>query len=142
MTEAKEKKRVPLRRGAFEIPEEPGAEPHLVGVKCRKCGKYFFPMRHVCLNCGGRELDKVPLKGKGKLYTYTIVRQQLPGSLVQVPYGLAMVSLEEGCQLETVVTEGFESLEIGMDMEVYFEKIREDAEGNDQIVFKVRAVKS
>jgi hypothetical protein len=28
-----------------------------------------------------------------------------------------------------------------MDMEVYFEKIQEDAEGNEQIVYKFRPVK-
>jgi hypothetical protein len=28
-----------------------------------------------------------------------------------------------------------------MDMEVYFEKIREDAEGNEQIVYKFRPTK-
>jgi len=141
MTEAKEKKQVPLRPGAFEIPEEPGAKPYLIGSRCGNCGKYFFPTRFVCLNCGQRELEKVALSGKGKVYTYTIVRQQLPGSLVQAPYGMASIILGEGCQVTTVVTDNFESLDIDMDMEVYFDKIREDAEGNDQMVYKFRVAK-
>jgi uncharacterized OB-fold protein len=49
--------------------------------------------------------------------------------------------MEEGCQVPTVVTEGWDSLDIGMEMEVYFEKIQEDAEGNDQIVYKFRRAK-
>jgi len=136
-----EKKQVPLRPGMFRIPEEPGAKPYLVASKCGNCGKHYFPTRVVCLNCGRRGLDEVALGGKGKLYTYTIARQQLPGSLVAVPYAIASVTMDEGCQVQSVVTEDWESLDIGMEIEVYFEKIREDAEGNDQIVYKFRPVK-
>jgi len=142
MTEAKaEKKQVPLRRGLFRIPEEPGAKPYLIASKCGTCGKYFFPTRAICLNCGKRELEEVTLGGKGKLYTYTIAQQQLPGALIKVPYAIAGIAMDEGCQVHTVVTEDWESLDIDMDMEVYFEKIREDAEGNEQIVYKFRPTK-
>jgi len=123
MTEAKPtKKQVPLRPGRFKIPEEPGRKPYLLASRCRSCGKHFFPTRVICLNCGKQELEDVPLRGRGKLYTYTI-------------------AMDEGCQVQTVVTEGWDSLKIGMNMEVYFEKIREDTEGNEQIVYKFRAVK-
>ena len=142
MTQAKSgKKQVPLRPGRFKIPEQPGAKPHLIASRCRNCGKYFFPTRVVCLNCGKPTLEEAPLQGKGKLYTYTIARQQLPGALVTPPYAIANILMEEGCQVPTIVTEGWDSLDIDMDMEVYFEKIREDAEGNEQIVYKFRPVK-
>jgi hypothetical protein len=137
-----EKKRLPLRPGAgFRIPEEPGAEPYLIASKCRNCGKHFVPTRVVCLNCGKQEMEEVALGGRGKVYTYTIVCQQLPGALVQVPYALAIIAMDEGCQVHTVVTEDCESVDVGMEVEVYFEKIMEDNEGNDLIVYKFRAVK-
>jgi len=143
MTEAKsQKKRVPLARAGFVIPEESGAEPYLVGAKCTNCGKVFSGMRVICLNCSAQNtMERMPLSGKGKLYTYTVVWQQLPGALIKVPYAIANVVMDEGCQIQGVVTEDFESLDIGMDMEVCFEKMREDAEGNDEIAFKFRAVK-
>jgi len=142
MTEVKaEKKQVPLRPGLFKIPEGLGAKPYLVASRCRNCGEHFVPTRLICLNCGKQETEEVALGGRGKLSTYTIVRQQVPGALVPVPYVLAIITMDEGCQVYTVVTEEFESLHIGMDMEVYFEKIREDAEGNEQIVYKFRPVK-
>jgi len=137
-----EKKRLPLRPGAgFRIPEEPGAEPYLIASKCRNCGKHFVPTRVVCLNCGKQEMEEVALGGRGKVYTYTIVCQQLPGALVKVPYALAIIAMDEGCQVHTVVTEDCESVDVGMEVEVYFEKIMEDNEGNDLIVYKFRAVK-
>ncbi len=142
MTQAKpRKKQVPLRPGRFRIPEQPRAEPYLIASRCRTCGKYFFPTRAVCLNCGKQTLEETPLKGKGTLYTYTIARQQLPGALVTPPYAIANILMEEGCQVPTIVTEGWDSLDIDMDMEVYFEKIREDTEGNEQIAYKFRPVK-
>lgn len=142
MTEVKsEKKRVPLRPGLFKMPEEPGAQPYLVASRCRNCGEYFVPTRLICLNCGKQETEEVALGGRGKVATYTIVRQQVPGALVPVPYVLAIITMDEGCQVQTVVTEDFESLHMGMDMEVYFEKMREDSEGNEQIVYKFRHLK-
>ena len=137
-----EKKRLPLRPGAgFRVPEEPGAEPYLVASKCRNCGKHFVPTRAVCLNCGKQEMEEGALGGRGKVYTYTIVSQQLPGALVQVPYALAIIAMDEDCAVRTVVTEGWESIDVGTEVEVYFEKVMEDNEGNDLIVYKFRAVK-
>lgn len=143
MTETKsEKKRVPLAHAGFVIPEDPKAKPYLVGAKCTSCGKVFTSVRVICLNCSAQNtMEKMPLGGKGKLYTYTVIWQQLPGALIKVPYALVNVVMDEGCQMQGVATEDFESLDIGMDMEVYFEKMREDAEGNDEIAFKFRAVK-
>jgi len=134
------KKQVPIRPGMFRIPDEPGKQPHLYGGKCPNCGTIFFPIRHICLNCGNDGMDETPLAGRGKVYTYTIARQQVPGALVKVPYAIAIVLMEEGCQVHTVITEGWESIEVDMDVEVYFEKMGEDDDGNDQIAYKFKAV--
>ncbi len=135
------KKQLPLRPGAgFVVPEEPGAKPYLVASKCGNCGKFFYPSRVICLNCGKQQMETAPLKGTGKLYTYTIVQHQVPGALVTVPYALVLVAMDEECTVRSIVTEDWESLKIGMRMEAHFEKIREDAEGNDLLVCKFRAV--
>ena len=143
MSEAtSEKKRLPLRRGAgFRVPEEPGAEPYLIASKCRSCGKHFVPTRVVCLHCGKQEMEEVALGGRGRVYTYTVVWQQLPGALVTVPYALALVAMDEGCQVNAVVTEDWESIDIDTEVEAYFEKVMEDAEGNDLLACKFRPVK-
>lgn len=142
MTEVKlEKKQVPLRPGLFKIPEEAGAKPYIIASRCKNCGEHFFPTRLICLKCGKEETEEVALAGRGKVATYTTVMQQVPGSLVTPPYDLAIITMDEGCQVQTVVTEDAESIRIGMPMEVYFEKIREDADGNEEIVYKFRQAK-
>lgn len=135
------KKRLPLRRGRFVIPEDPNAEPYLIGGKCQNCGKFFTPPRTICLNCGKQMIEITPLSNKGKVYSYTIVWQQLPGALVKVPYSIVIVSMPEGCQVHAVVTEDYDKLEVAQDVEVYFENIAEDAEGNELIVDKFRIAK-
>jgi len=134
------KKKLPIRRGRFVMPEEPGTKPYLIASRCGNCGKYFIPPRVVCLNCGKLEMEPAGVSGRGKLYTYTVVWQQLPNALVKVPYSIVIVALEEGCQVHGVVTEDPQSLEIGMDMEVYYEKAMEDDEGNELYVDKFRPV--
>src|SRR3990172_6168408 len=99
------KKRVPPRPGLFRVPDNPKEKPYLVASRCRECGETFFPTRKVCLGCGKETLDETPLSGKGKIYAYTVARQQLPGAYVQVPYAVAVVALDEGCSIHTVITE-------------------------------------
>ncbi len=141
MSEVKsEKKRLPIRGGRFVMPEEPGAEPYFIASRCRNCGKYFAPPRVVCLNCGKQEMGPAGLSGKGDLYSYTIVHQQLPNSLVKAPYAIVIVAMDEGCQLHGVVTEDPQGLVIGERMEAYFEKMREDSEGNELYADKFRPV--
>lgn len=138
---ASQKKRLPIRRGRFVVPDDPKAEPYLFASKCKKCGKYFATRRAVCLNCGNRELETVPLGGKGEIYSFTIVHQQLPFALVKVPYAIAIVAFEEGCQTHGVITEDLDSVEVGKSVEVYFEVAKEDEEGNELLVDKFRVVK-
>ena len=69
------------------------------------------------------------------------LHQQLPGALVKVPYAIAIVALEEGTQMHAVITEDLDKLEVGKDVEVYFEKMKEDEEGNELLADKFRIVK-
>lgn len=137
--EKKEKQQLPLKPGLFVMPDDPSEKPYLTAQRCKECGTYFYSGRANCLKCGAEPMEVVPLSGKGKVYTFTVAHQQLPGALVKVPYAIAIITTEEGCQIHTVITEDFESVEVGMDVEVYFEKVAEDKEGNDLLAFKFRA---
>jgi len=134
------KKQLPLKKGLFKIPEDPNEKPYLTAQRCTACGTYFYSGRKNCLNCGAEPMEVVPLSGRGKLFTYTIAHQQLPGALMKVPYGIAVVEMEEGVHVSSVVDQDYENLKVGMDMEVYFEKMAEDKEGNDLLAFKFKAV--
>ena len=120
----------------------PGETPALEGSRCSNCGDTFYPPRHICLGCYHEGLDRVPLSSRGKLWTFTIARMTLPGSLVSAPYVIAQVELPEGVMIPTVLTDvDPESVRIGMNLELVVEKATMDAQGNEVMTFKFRPAK-
>lgn len=71
-------------------------ENRLLGLKCKSCGAITATPRMVCRKCGGMDLDIMPLKGSGKIKTFTTVFVPAEGREAECPYVLVMVELEEG----------------------------------------------
>ncbi len=46
----------------------------LVGARCRRCGKTYYPPRARC-TCGNASLEKVELLGRGRLLSFTVLHQ-------------------------------------------------------------------
>lgn len=113
----------------------------LLGMKCDTCGSIRFPKGNVCPNC--RRLGKIKpiqLSGKGKVYSYTVIRSAPEGFEVFTPYAIAVVELEEGVRITSQVVDCKpEDVQIGMPVEACFRKIRE--EGKEGVIcygFKFR----
>ncbi len=74
--------------------EEGLARGEFLGLQCKSCGSIMFPPMAVCCECSGSELKPVPLSGKGRVRTFTVVRVAPEGKIP--PYIVAMVELDEG----------------------------------------------
>ena len=136
-----DRQQIPLREGIFRLPSGPDEEPALMGSRCQNCGTYFFPKRHICLNCGQEDIEQTLLGRRGKIWTYTVARQTPPGSLMQAPYVIAVVELEEGVMVEAVLADcDPEAARVGMEVEMVLEKMGTSAEGKDLMAFKFRPV--
>ena len=134
-----QKKAIPLKEGLFIMPLPSGEGGHLIGSKCKSCGDVFFPKREVCLGCGQADLEEIALSTRGKLDTWTPVRQTPPGAIVTAPYGLARIELPEGVFVATVLTDcDLEKIKTGSEWELVIEKVKEDEEGNDVLAYKFR----
>jgi len=134
-----QKKAIPLKEGLFTMPSPSGEGAHLIGSRCKSCRDVFFPKREVCLNCGQADLEEIALNTRGKLDTWTVVRQVPPEAIVTAPYGLGRIQLPEGVFIATVLTEcNPEKLKIGTEWELVIEKVKEDEEGNDVVAYKFR----
>lgn len=139
--EGSTKHMVPLRAGIFRLPDTPEGKPVLLGSRCPKCGAYYFPKRHICIGCGHDGLDEAELSARGKVWTYTIVGQTPPGSLVEAPYALAVVELPEKVAIRAVLTDvDLDRVKVGMDVEITLAKMKEDQDGNDVVSYKFRPV--
>ncbi len=116
--------------------------PVVVGSKCRKCGRVYFPKKKVCPDCWLRdEMDITPLSKQGKLSLFTIATMSLLG--LKTPYACGYVDLPEGVRLFTLLTDCKpfdEKLELDMEVEMVIEKMKKDDFGNDIYTYKFRPI--
>ncbi|AIU68948.1 AcaC [Thermococcus eurythermalis] len=97
----------------------------LIGGKCEN-GHVFFPHRQVCPVCGSRNVEEYEFSGKGKVISWTIVRNPPSGFEYYKPYPLALVQLEDGPIVLAQLTDvDPEEIDFGMEVEVVTKKIRE-----------------
>ncbi|HIC95429.1 TPA: Zn-ribbon domain-containing OB-fold protein [Candidatus Bipolaricaulota bacterium] len=112
----------------------------LIGTRCPRCGAIHFPRRLIC-RCGSRELEEYKLSEKGKLLSYTVIRDTPPrGYEFQVPYIIGLVELEDGVKILTQIVDAFpEEIQVGMPVEMVFRKVREaGVEGIIEYGYKFR----
>ncbi|NJE49888.1 Zn-ribbon domain-containing OB-fold protein [Thermococcus sp. 9N3] len=97
----------------------------LIGGKCEN-GHVFFPYRQVCPVCGSKNVEEYEFSGKGKVLTWTIVRNPPSGFEYYKPYPLALVQLEEGPVVLAQLTDvDPEEIHEGMEVEAVTRKVRE-----------------
>ncbi len=132
--------RVPIEAGYFTIPDDPQEAPRLLGSRCRSCGEHFFPRRAICAKCLHRGTDDVELGPSGTLYTWTYVHVPMFGKLDAEAegYGVGQVDLPEGPRVQAILSGGPEDFEIGMPMRLDLEKLRENKQGEDVVIFRFR----
>ena len=70
--------------------------------RCAECQSYVFYPRSVCPHCLSERLEWTKADGRGKVYSYTIVRRAMnPSFADDVPYVFAIVELAEGPRVTT-----------------------------------------
>jgi uncharacterized OB-fold protein len=134
--------RVPIEAGFFTIPDDPAELPRLLGSRCSACGEHFFPRRVVCARCLHRGTDGVLLGPRGSLYTWTYVHFPLFASKRADAggYGVGQVQLPEGPRVQCVLSGGPDDFQVGMDMELELEVLRENEEGQEVVIHRFRPV--
>ncbi len=92
---------------------------------CRECGRHVFYPRSLCPNCLSEALDWVAVSGRGKLYSFTIVRRAMhPAFQVDVPYVYAIVELEEGPRVTAnVVNCALEAVRVDMPLRAVYDSV-------------------
>ena len=117
---------------------------NLVGSKCTNCGQVFFPQRVICPDCRRKgNIEDIQFSGKGKIFTYSVIRTPTSEFKKIAPYAVAIIELEEGAKVTAqIVDADVDDIQIGDPVEMVFRKIRED--GPDGVIsygFKFKIVK-
>ncbi len=96
-----------------------------VAQHCRACGYTHLPPGPACTNCLSADQDWVRLSGRGTIYSYGVYYQCWhEGFAGDIPYNVALISLEEGLQIVSqVIGCDNEELDCGLAVEVSFDDI-------------------
>jgi len=110
----------------------------LVGGRCTRCGKVFFPRADVCPGCASRSpMAQVLLSRLGKLYTYSVIHVTSPG--FKAPYAVAYVDVPEGPRIFGHL-DGWEegSMPLDSPVEIYADPIGKDRNGEELTSIRFR----
>lgn len=93
--------------------------------RCRACDRFVFYPRSLCPFCLSEDLEWASVSGRGKVYSYTVVRRAMnPAFQADVPYVFAIVELEEGPRLATnVVNCRPEDVRVDMPVKAFYDVI-------------------
>ena len=107
----------------------------LIGSKCTDCGDEFFPPVYRCKGCGSDRIKDKEMPKTGKIMTYTVLHEPLPGFEAQTPLHLAVVELENGARvLSQVVDSPEESIKTGAKVRAIVRRALVDGESG-QIIY-------
>ncbi len=112
----------------------------LIGSKCAKCGKEYFPPVYRCRGCGSEEVKDREMPKTGRIMTYTILHEPLPGYEAQTPLFLAVVQLENGAKvLSQVVDTPEDAVKTGAKVRATVRRMKVDGESG-QIIYGYKFV--
>ena len=138
------KRQVPIKQGLFSLPLSPVEQVKLMGSRCKDCDEISFGKQQTCSNCGGRNMEEMPLSRKGKLWTYTVIRHKPPGDYKGpdpfVPFGLGLVELPEGIRVLSPIQCDLERMAIGMELELDIYSLYLDENNNEVMSFRFKPV--
>ena len=81
------------------------AEGRLSYPRCSNCGTWHTYLRPWCPRCLHEPLDLAPVSGRGVVYASTVVHRPPAASFAElVPYVFALVDLDEGVRVVTMIT--------------------------------------
>jgi uncharacterized OB-fold protein len=119
----------PLPKPAPEsVPYWEAARRHRLELpRCHACRKFWFPPSKSCPHCLSAEFSFQPVSGRGKVYSFvTFHRVYHPAFAGEVPYGVALVELEEGPRLlSNIVGIAPEAVACEMPVKVVYEDVTE-----------------
>ena len=106
-----------------------GCKKHELHIqKCAACGHHQFYPRLYCTACMNDKVEWVKASGRAKVLSFTIVYRPVTQAFAgDVPYVVALVTLDEGPQMMTnIVGCPPEQVKIGMPVQVTFEDWTEE----------------
>jgi uncharacterized protein len=92
--------------------------------RCVDCGTWRHIPREMCAHCGSFRTEWARSSGRGKLFSWTTVRQPMLPQFTDVPYSAVVIELEEGVRLLSWLDDvAPEELKLDLTVEVVFDDV-------------------
>jgi uncharacterized protein len=103
----------------------------LMMQRCRDCQAWVFCPRPICVECNSDKLEWVQMSGRGKVFSFTVIREvvghDLRGFAPDIPYVTAWVDLDEGPRFcSNIVGCSISDVKIDMPVQVVFDDSGQD----------------
>ena len=134
---------VTVEPGLFEYPIPEGKKPVLLGNRCSKCGRVFFPKRDICPDCfNDGDMVEKKLDSKAVIYCSTVVSVPSPAG-IKPPYAYGYVDIPADKIRFHSLLEGTEpaSLAPGTEVELTIGPFAVNKQGQNIIGYKFKPVK-
>ncbi len=118
-------------KGVIKVKD--GGKVALIGGRCSRCGKRFFPRRVYCPACGAEKVNEFEIGGTGIVYTYTVCHVAPPDA--EVPYAIGYVDFD-GVRVFGKFVNWQERLDIGKEVELIPWKEGVTEEGDELISYR------
>lgn len=103
---------------------EAARQHRLVIQRCAACRQAIFYPRSVCPHCGSDQIDWIEARGRGTIYSYTVVHRAPAGFADLVPYVVALIDLDEGVRLmSNVIGCAPDAVRVGAPVDVAFDDV-------------------
>jgi uncharacterized OB-fold protein len=94
--------------------------------RCGACREYVYYPRDRCPKCFADKLAWERVSGRGKVYSYTVVRRASSRAFADAPYVLAIVELAEGPRMTTNIVAPPDQVRVEMPVQVFFDDVTPD----------------
>jgi uncharacterized OB-fold protein len=122
MSEGGPRRSLPLADATTDAYWDAAREGRLLIQRCNACAHSYSYARPFCPKCWSADVTWVEASGSASLYTWSVVHSNdLPAFADWVPYVAAIVDLDEGPRMATILVDcDAESLHAGMPLAVEF----------------------
>ena len=116
----------------------------IIGSICNSCNYESFPNFYTCPNCNSEDISDKEMPNKGKLLSYTLSSESMPGFEKELPMSIGLIKLDNNVNIVSqIVDSDFEDIKIGATVKAVFRKILSDGDsGQIYYGYKFKVIKT
>tara|TARA_B100001750_G_scaffold103237_1_gene81653 strand:+ start:4364 stop:4762 length:399 start_codon:yes stop_codon:yes gene_type:complete len=116
----------------------------IIGSICNSCNYESFPNFYTCNNCNSEDISDKEMPNTGKLISYTLSSESLPGFEKELPMSIGLIKLNNNVNIVSqIVDSDLEDIKIGANVKAVFRKILSDGDsGQIYYGYKFKVIKT